>query len=139
MKNKINKTLSKRSHRYIIIGISVYLFELLVIVIARLMGASNLLAVGLSFWLGLILAFILQKILTFQDMRTHHQVLLRQIMAFSALVLFNFGFTLFVTMLVCPPLPAVVGRTIALTITTIWNFYLYKKHIFFNTKTEQNS
>ncbi len=37
--------------RYLVIGVSVYLFELLVIVIAQAAGASTVTAVGLSFWL----------------------------------------------------------------------------------------
>ena len=32
--------------------------------------------------------------------------------------------------------PAVVTRTIALAITTIWNFYLYKTRIFKNSDEE---
>jgi len=116
--------------RYLTVGVGVYIFELLVIVVAQHQGASAVLAVAVSFWLGLIVSFILQKVITFKDKRTHHKVLTVQIIAFSALVLFNFGFTLVLTRLVSPPLPAVAARTIALAITTSWNFYLYKRHIF---------
>jgi putative flippase GtrA len=116
--------------RYLVIGVSVYLFELLIIVVAQWLGANNVMAVGLSFWLGLIVSFTLQKIVTFEDKRTHHKVLIPQLVAFSLLVLFNFGFTLLVTQLFIDILPAVAARTIALGITTIWNFYLYKTRIF---------
>ena len=125
----------KPSHRYLVIGVSVYLFELLVIFIAQQFGANNILAVGLSFWLGLIVSFILQKVVTFKDKRTHHRILLPQIIAFSLLVLFNFGFTILVTELLTGILPAVVTRTVALGITTVWNFYLYRTKIF---KTDDN-
>jgi hypothetical protein len=37
--------------RYLVIGGSVYLFELVVIFVAQNMGASAIVAVGLSFWL----------------------------------------------------------------------------------------
>ena len=116
--------------RYLVVGVSVYLLELLVIVIAQQLGASSVVAVGVSFWIGLVVSFGLQKFFTFKDKRTHHRILIPQFLAGVALVLFNFGFTLLVTKLLSDVVPAVVARTIALGITTIWNFYLYKTRIF---------
>jgi len=116
--------------RYLTIGGSVYLLELVVIIIAQRLGASAVLAVGLSFWIGLVVSFSLQKLITFNDRRLHHRVLIPQVVAFSLLVLFNFAFTLAVTKLLGSNVPAVVSRTIALGLTTIWNFYLYKTRIF---------
>lgn len=130
MIDKFKLILEKPFNRYLIIGVSVYVFELAVIFIAQGFGANALIAVGLSFWLGLIVSFVLQKVITFKDKRLQHRVLIPQVIAFSLLVLFNFGFTLFVTKLLSPPLPAVATRTVALGITTIWNFYLYKTRIF---------
>jgi putative flippase GtrA len=130
MKNELKRLMKRPLYRYIVIGGSVYILELLTILIAQHLGASALLAVGLSFWLGLIVSFILQKLVTFSDKRAHHKVLIPQIIAFSLLVLFNFMFTLLVTKLLSPQMPAVITRTIALCITTIWNFYLYKTKIF---------
>lgn len=122
--------ISPAMRRYLVIGVSIYLFELLVIYVARLMGASNLLAVGLSFWLGLLVSFGLQKMVTFGDKRFHHRILIPQLIAFSLLVLVNFGFTLLVTQLLGTLLTPFGARTIALAITTLWNFYLYKTKIF---------
>jgi putative flippase GtrA len=136
MKSVIHAVFQRLGYRYIIIGVSVYLLELIIIVTAQKLGASGVLAVGISFWVGLIVSFVLQKIVTFKNREMHRQVLVPQIIAFSALVLFNFVFTLLVVRLLCPPLPAVVGRTIALVFTTAWNFYLYKRHIFRNLKLE---
>jgi putative flippase GtrA len=116
--------------RYLIIGGSVYVFELVVIFIAQRAGASSIIAVGLSFWMGLIVSFILTKFVTFGDKRTHHRILIPQMIAVTLLVLFNFGFTLLVTKLLQSVLPAVATRTLALGITTFWNFYLYKTRIF---------
>jgi putative flippase GtrA len=121
---------SKPSHRYVVIGGCVYVFEILMIVLAQHLGASAVVAVGVSFWLGLMVSFVLQKLVTFSDKRMHHRVLLPQIVAFSALVLFNFGFTLLLTKLLEHVLPAVVTRTLAVGVTTLWNFYLYKTRIF---------
>src|SRR5665213_1866647 len=123
---KLRALLQKPIGRYLVTGGSVYVLELLVIVIAQHLGASAVISVGLSFWIGLVISFALQKLVTFGDKRLHHRILLPQILAFSLLVLFNFSFTLIVTKLLSPTLPAVVTRTLALGITTIWNFYLYK-------------
>ena len=117
--------ISNELKKYLVVGISVYLFELLVIFIALQMGSNSVFAVGLSFWLGLIVSFGLQKVITFGDKRTHHKILVPQIVAYSILVLFNFGFTLAFTAVLESYLPAAVLRTLALGITTIWNFYLY--------------
>ena len=130
MKTKTRALLQKPGHRYLVVGGSVYVLELVVIVVAQRLGASAVWAVGLSFWIGLVVSFALQKLVTFGDKRLHHRVLLPQIIVFSLLVLFNFGFTLLVTKLLYHWLPAVVTRTLALGITTIWNFYLYKTRIF---------
>lgn len=116
--------------RYLLIGGSVYVFELVVIVVAQKLGANALVAVGLSFWLGLIVSFFLQKLVTFSDKRMHHKILIPQLIAVTLLVLFNFGFTLLVTKLLQHVIPAVATRTLALGITTFWNFYLYRTRIF---------
>ncbi|HEY5153037.1 MAG TPA: GtrA family protein [Candidatus Saccharimonadales bacterium] len=127
---RLRTLLQSPGGRYLVIGGGVYVLELLVIVIAQHLGASAVLSVGLSFWIGLVVSFALQKLVTFGDKRMHRRVLLPQILAFSLLVLFNFGFTLLVTKLLSPALPAVLTRTLALGVTTIWNFYLYKTRIF---------
>lgn len=116
--------------RYLFVGVSVYLLELIVIFIAQTAGLPALIAVGLSFWIGLIVSFLLQKFVTFGDHRRQHKVVAMQLLAVTLLVLLNFGFTLLVTSLTAPWIPAFLSRTIALGITTLWNFYLYKTHIF---------
>lgn len=127
----VKDLLSKPFGRYLLIGGSVYVFELVVIFVAQYaFKASALVAVALSFWLGLIVSFILQKFVTFGDKRTHHKVLIPQIVAVSLLVLFNFGFTLLVTDLLKSLLHPTITRTLALAATTIWNFYLYRTRIF---------
>lgn len=130
MKNRIRILLKRFNYRYLLIGGSVYLLELVVIITTQYLGASAYWAVGLSFWVGLVASFWLQKIVAFGDKRLHRQVLIPQIFAFSALVLFNFTFTLFVTKLLISVLPAVLIRTLTLAITTTWNYYLYRTHIF---------
>lgn len=125
--------LKKPFGRYLLIGGLVYLFELLIIVTAQALGASPVAAVAISFWLGLIVSFVLTKFVTFSDKRTHHKIVIAQVVAVGLLVLFNFGFTLLVTHLLQDIAPATISRTIALAITTLWNYYLYKSRIFKST------
>jgi putative flippase GtrA len=126
----VRSLLRRRGVRYLLVGGSVYVLEVAVILLAQHMGASSVLAVGIGFWVGLVVSFFLQKFVAFGDKRTHRRILLPQIIAVSLLVLFNFGFTLFVTKLLSPHVPAIASRTVALAITVTWNFYLYKTRIF---------
>jgi putative flippase GtrA len=130
MADKLKRLLKTASGRYVAIGVCVYLLELLIILIAQRLGASAVAAVAISFWLGLAVSFSLQKIITFGDKRLQRKVLVPQVVAYGLLVLFNFGFTVLVTGLLSPPVPPVITRTLAIAITTIWNFYLYKTRIF---------
>jgi putative flippase GtrA len=116
--------------RYLIVGGSVYIFELLVIVIAQQLGASPVWAVTISYGTGTTLAFLLQKLVTFSDKRLHHKILIPQLIATCLLIAWNLVFTVLVTKLLEHHLPAVLTRTIALAITVIWNFYIYKTRIF---------
>ncbi|MDB5170042.1 MAG: hypothetical protein JWN82_438 [Candidatus Saccharibacteria bacterium] len=127
-------TISSQMKRYLLVGISVYLFELVIIIAAQALGANSVMAVAISFWAGLMVSFGLQKLVTFNDTRMHRRIILTQFAAVTLLVLCNFGFTLLVTWALQSHIPAAVARTIALGITTIWNFYLYKTHIFTDSK-----
>lgn len=122
--------LSPRMENYIKVGLSVYIFEVLIIIIAIKARAGNVLAVAISYSLGLIASFILQKFITFNDKRTHHKIVIAQFLAVVGLVIFNFAFTVVLTKILSNTLPAVVCRTIALSITTLWNYYLYRTRIF---------
>jgi putative flippase GtrA len=126
----IRKFLASNGGRYLLVGGSVYVLELLIIVLAQHLGAGPILAVALSFWIGTAVSFLLQKFVTFGDKRTHHKIVIPQVAAVTALVVFNFGFTVLMTHLLSHHFPTVVVRTVALGITTIWNFYLYKTRIF---------
>lgn len=129
---KIRTFVKTTTGRYIIIGLSVYVLELAAIIISQRLGASTIVAVAISFWIGLLVSFFLQKIVTFNDKRMHHKVLLPQLIAVVCLVFFNFGFTILVTRLLRGHLPAVIIRTFVLGITTLWNFYIYRTRIFKN-------
>jgi len=128
--------LAKPGYRYLLIGGVVYIFELSVIVLAEAYGASPVWAVAISFCAGTAVSFLLQKLITFGDKRMHHGVLIPQIVAMTLLVLWNLGFSVLLTKMLESHVPAVVSRTLALGITTIWNFYLYKTQIFKNSNEE---
>lgn len=128
--NKLREMLKRPLYRYLIIGGSVYLFELLVIVVAQHFGASAPLAVAISFCLGTLVSFFLQKLVTFGDKRMHHRILIPQMIATALLIIWNLTFSVLLTKLLENHVPAVVTRTLALGITTIWNFYIYKTRIF---------
>ena len=128
--NHIKAMLQRPGYRYLIIGSSVYLFELAVIVVAQWLGASAVWAVAISFCLGTAVSFFLQKLVTFGDKRMHRRVLIPQIVATVLLIIWNLGFSVLVTRLLQHHVPAVVARTFALGVTTMWNFYLYRTRIF---------
>jgi putative flippase GtrA len=132
---KLRTLLEQPKYRYLLIGGSVYIFELLIILLAQAMGATAVWAVGISYCLGTLVSFFLQKFVTFSDTRMHHKILLPQLVATGFLVVFNLGFSLLLTKLLQNHLPAVATRTLALGITTLWNFYLYKTRIFKSTSS----
>jgi putative flippase GtrA len=123
-------TILAKYKTYLIVGISVYIFEVAIILVTQHLGGSSLLAVTLSFWFGLVASFLLQKLVTFKDKRMHHKVLINQIVLFSLLCVFNYGFTLLAVWLLSPPIPTVICRTGALGLTTLWNFAIYKTRLF---------
>ncbi len=128
--NTLKNLLARPAVRYLIVGGSVYLLELLVIVIAQAQGQSAVRAVGIAFIVGTAVSFVLQKLVTFGDKRMQRKVVGLQLLAVVGLVLFNFGFSLLMTALLQNVLPTIVVRTLALGITVIWNFYIYKTAIF---------
>jgi len=135
MLQKLIKLAKSNFGKYLIVGGSVYVLELAVIVVAQNAGATAVEAVSISFLIGLVVSFILQKFVTFGDKRVHHKILLPQFIAVTLLVIFNFGFTVLMTKIFTHLLPVVVIRTLAIGVTTLWNFYLYRTRIF---KTDEN-
>jgi len=122
--------LQRRGIRYLIVGGTVYILELIIIIVAQRLGAAPTLAVDISFIIGLIISFFLQKLFSFRDKRMHHKILIPQAVAVGLLVIWNFCFTIGLTRLLQDVMPPTVTRTIALGITVIWNYYLYKTRIF---------
>lgn len=133
---KLFALLERPGIRYLFIGGIVYLFELAVIVLAQAYGATATWAVAISFCLGTTVSFFMQKLITFSDTRMHHRILIPQLIASALLIVWNLSFSVLLTKLFEHHLPAVITRTLALGITTIWNFYIYKTRIFKNADEE---
>jgi len=128
--------LRRPGYRYLMIGGSVYAFELAVIVTSQYLGATPVWAVAISFCLGTLVSFFLQKMITFGDKRMHRRVLIPQLVATTLLIVWNLAFSVLITRALQSYLPTLVIRTLALGITTIWNFYLYKMRIFKDANEE---
>lgn len=127
----INFLSEKSIIRYIFIGGSSFLIELGVIFFAtHLFDTSPLIAVAISFWIGLVVSFVLQKVITFQNKEKKPEKLAYQMTAYGILIVINYTFTLFVVATLENSIGAYEARTLALAITTVWNYLIYQKIIF---------
>ena len=121
------KKLSPKLIRYIIVGGCAYLIEM-----ATLFGLkdgakfSSIKSVAISYWVGLIVAFFLQKIVTFKNHDRRVHVLAKQILMYACLVLFNYAVTLIAVHLLTPKLSVFLIRTIVIALGTIWNYFFYR-------------
>lgn len=121
--------------RYIIVGGTSYAIELSVLLLlVRVFHFNTTLAVSIGFWLGLVISFLLQKFLAFKNNDTRARRLTIQTVYYALLVLFNYGFTLLFVHLLEPFIDLSITRTLALIITTAWNYVIYKKVIFTEIK-----
>lgn len=132
MAYSLKSLLRTKIFRYVLIGGSAYVIEIATILAAQRLGANSVAAVALSFWIGFVYTFILQKFFTFDDNRTGGKIIASQASMVAALVILNFVFTISVTVVLQHWLPAMVIRTVAVALTTVWNFYLYKTRVFKN-------
>lgn len=120
--------------RYIFIGGVSFLIELGVIFSAtHLFNTTPLLAVAISFWIGLVVSFILQKVITFQNKEKEPKKLVWQMIAYGILIVVNYTFTLIAVATLENLIGTYVARTLALVITTAWNYIIYQKIIFKNS------
>jgi putative flippase GtrA len=116
--------------RYILVGGSSYLFELAVLYSLIFLGVHKVLAVGIAFWFGLLLSFILQKLVAFNNKERTYKKILWQSVCYGILVIINYTFTLLVVSTFSDEFGIFLTRTVALIITTGWNFIIYSKIIF---------
>lgn len=126
----VKKLMSLPLGRYVVTGGITYVFDIGILVsLYSGLHTSRAVAASASFWLGLIFSFLLQKLLAFQDYKKEMRAISRQIFWYAILIVINY----FVTVLVVSMFPGryiVISRTAALLVTTLWNYFIYKKVIF---------
>ncbi len=116
--------------RYVLVGGTSYVIELSSLLALYHFGhMSRTLATAIAYWIGLILAFILQKLVAFQDYRKEAKTLTRQGVIYGILTLWNWGFTIAVVGLFSSKY-IILSRTLAQVILTVWNYTIYKRIIF---------
>lgn len=116
----------RRLPRYVVVGLLAYLLEAAcLLVLGRQPGFSPTAAVAVSFWVGLITSFWLQKRLTYLNHDLSAKSLGRQGLAYGLLVIWNYGFSLLLVRWLGGRFGALPVRTAAIAIITSWNFLLY--------------
>lgn len=116
--------------KYIAVGGAAYICEIsTLLVLTRIFKFSGFKAVAVSFWVGFVVAFVLQKLITFQNYDNSAPEVGKQLGLYSLLVGWNYGFTLLAVNALQSLAPVLVIRTFVILIVTFWNYYLYK-HIF---------
>lgn len=117
--------------RYILVGGTGFALELVVLFVAtRFFGASTLIAITLSFWIGIVASFLLQKMVAFGSRGMQFSTLSFQAVMYALLVVVNYLFSLAIAELFAGVVGIYLSRAIALLITTVWNFAAYKWVIF---------
>ena len=120
--------------RYILIGGTSFVIEIGVLyLLIHYMTLPAVAAVAVSFWIGLIVSFVCQKYLAFQDNNTSKKRFLKQSVTYGLLIAINYFFTILFVSLCDDILGVYVARTAALIITTGWNYIIYAKIIFKKT------
>lgn len=121
----------KRIHsvlvRYIIAGFAAYLIEMGALFVLRsVFGLDPVAAVAISFWVGFVAAFVLQKFLAFRQHDARPRVIVRQVVIYSALVAWNYVFTLLVAHFFANVASIFVLRSVVILVVTSWNFAVYR-------------
>jgi putative flippase GtrA len=116
--------------RYMIVGGTSYAVELSSLLAIYHFGhTSREVATAIAYWIGLCLAFVLQKLVAFKDYRKEAKALSRQGFTYAILTLWNYGFTILVVSLFSGKY-VIMSRTLAQVTFSCWNYFIYKKIIF---------
>lgn len=114
--------------RYLFVGGLSYLIEIgSLYYMSAVLGIEPLWSVAISFWVGFVVAYVLQKVITFQNREHTKKAIATQLVSYSLLVAWNYAFTLVAVGLCEQFTSVVVIRTIVIIITTMWNFFIYQR------------
>jgi putative flippase GtrA len=128
MRDKITGLMEHRVVRYFLVGGSAYVIEIgCLVILHKVLGLSPVSSVAISFWIGFITAFTLQKLVTFKDFSRDKRAITRQIAGYSVLVAFNYAFTLMAVTILSDRFSVFIIRTAIIIIVTSWNFVIYRR------------
>lgn len=114
--------------RYLLVGGTSFVVEISSLyVLHHVAHLSPTISVAISFWIGFIVAFVLQKTVTFRNKDTKAKDLSAQLLLYSMLVLFNYVFSLSMVYAFSDIAPVIAIRTFTIIAITAWNFILYGK------------
>jgi putative flippase GtrA len=134
----VQKILGNALVRYVLAGGLSYVVELsCLLALHKAGGLSVEQATAVAFWIGLSVSFLLQKLFAFQDYQKTLKTISKQLTAYGVLVGVNYLFTLAVVALF-PDSWIIISRTLALIITTGWNYLVYQ-YIFGTKKTDHKA
>lgn len=126
----LSRDFKKLAGRYLLVGITAYLIEMGVLYFFRqVLHLGPLLSVAVSFWVGFAAAFVMQKLITFENYARSASTITKQLGGYGLLVLWNYGFTLLAVHAFSRLTSVFVIRTLAIAVITSWNFAIYK-HLF---------
>lgn len=112
--------------RYLVVGAVAYLVEMFSLFgLHHGLSFSPIKAVAVSFWVGFIVAFTLQKLVAFQNYDKRARAVAGQLAYYSLLVAWNYMFTLAMVKLFNHLASVFIIRTMVILIITSWNFIIY--------------
>lgn len=134
IKSLIKKLQQHIFARYVFVGGLSFVVELSTLLsIYHFFHTSREVATAIAYWVGLILAFLLQKLVAFQDYRKEVKALTKQGFVYALLTLWNYAFTILVVGLFASKY-ILLSRTLAQVIFSTWNYIIYKNIIFKKAK-----
>src|ERR1035438_9074427 len=123
--------LKNRLVRYLVVGGSAYVMEMAVLYgLHDGAGLSPVKSVAISFWFGLVIAFVMQKFITFENHEKGMQILGFQLALYACLVGFNYLITLLAVKYFSPRYSVFEIRTAVIALGTIWNYVVYRNWLF---------
>jgi putative flippase GtrA len=113
--------------RYLVVGGTAYLTEMgALYILKKQIGLGSVSSVAISFWIGFVVAFTLQKTITFQNYDRGTKAISQQLAFYSLLIAWNYAFTLVAVKLFEKNVSVFVIRTLVIMIVTSWNFITYR-------------
>lgn len=124
----INKIISNQIARYIFVGGFSYLVEMgSLFELHNGLKLNATLSVAVSFWIGFIVAYLLQKFVAFKNNDRSRSTVTKQLFGYGLLVGWNYLFTLAVVNLLAQFVSVFILRTLVILLTTTWNYVAYKR------------